>query len=102
MRFREPAPLLFYPSSSVDFRGFRLSKKQLSQHFQVITYDIRGHGSSQASERPLSIELMARDIRMLLDDIGIEQAYLCGYSTGGMILLEALLAYPERFLGELW
>lgn len=101
MRFREPAPYCFIHPPLLTSEVF-VYQKQLSQHFQVITYDIRGHGSSQASERPLSIELMARDIRMLLDEIGIEQAYLCGYSTGGMILLEALLAYPERFLGELW
>jgi pimeloyl-ACP methyl ester carboxylesterase len=92
-------PIVFIHPPLLTSEVFFYQKKQLSQHFQVITFDIRGHGASQASERPLSIELMARDVRMLLDEIGIEQAYLCGYSTGGMILLEALLAYPERFLG---
>lgn len=92
-------PIVFIHPPLLTSEAFFYQKKQLSQHFQVITYDIRGHGASQASERPLSIELMARDIRMLLNEIGIEQAYLCGYSTGGMVLLEALLTYPERFLG---
>ncbi|UWE05218.1 alpha/beta fold hydrolase [Laceyella sacchari] len=31
--------------------------------------------------------------------LGIEEAYLCGYSTGGSIVLEALLAHPDRFAG---
>ncbi|MCY9660889.1 alpha/beta hydrolase [Paenibacillus chondroitinus] len=92
-------PIVFIHPPLLTSEAFFYQKKQLSHHFQVITFDIRGHGSSQASERPLSMELMAHDVRMLLDEIGIEKAYLCGYSTGGMVLLEALLAYPERFLG---
>ncbi|NOU99757.1 alpha/beta fold hydrolase [Paenibacillus sp. LMG 31457] len=92
-------PIVFVHSPLLTSEVFFYQKKQLAQHFQVITFDIRGHGSSKASESPVSIPLVAEDIRMLLDHVGIEKAFLCGYSTGGMVVLEALLEHPERFLG---
>ncbi|MDD9271322.1 alpha/beta fold hydrolase [Paenibacillus sp. GCM10023248] len=79
--------------------GFAYQKEQLAAHFRIITFNIRGHGLSRASECPLTIELIAEDIVKLLNELGIEQAYVCGYSTGSMVLLEALLTHPERFLG---
>lgn len=29
----------------------------------------------------------------------VKQAIICGYSTGGSVALEAMLNYPDRFLG---
>jgi pimeloyl-ACP methyl ester carboxylesterase len=71
----------------------------LSDRFQIITFDIRGHGKSIYSKSPLTHTLIADDICALLDMLGIEQAYLCGYSVGGQIALEARLAHPDRFKG---
>jgi pimeloyl-ACP methyl ester carboxylesterase len=78
---------------------FNYQKAQLSDEFEVITFDIRGHGESKPSKRKLTYPLIAEDIRQLLDALDIDKAYLCGYSTGGSIVLEALLTYPDRCLG---
>lgn len=92
-------PIIFIHPPLLTAEGFLYQRKQLSDHFQVLTFDSRGHGASHASERPPTIELMAEDIMKLMDELGIEKAYLCGYSTGAMVLFEALLTYPDRFLG---
>lgn len=61
---------------------FSYQRASLSDRYQIITFDIRGHGKSRFSEEPLSYTMIAEDIRQLLDSLGIGQAYLCGYSVG--------------------
>jgi pimeloyl-ACP methyl ester carboxylesterase len=92
-------PIVFIHPPLLTTQTFNYQKAQLSDEFQVITFDIRGHGESQASQRKITYPLIVEDIRLLLDALGIKKAYLCGYSTGGSIVLEALLRYPDRFLG---
>jgi pimeloyl-ACP methyl ester carboxylesterase len=92
-------PLVFIHPPLMTAETFNYQKAQLSDEFEVITFDIRGHGESKVSERKLTYPLIAEDIRQLLDALDIEKAYLCGYSSGGSIVLEAVLAYPERILG---
>lgn len=92
-------PILFLHPPLITGHTFTYQQRQLAEHFQVITFDMRGHGKSPYSREPITYALIAEDIRQLMDDLGIRKAYLCGYSTGGSIALEAMLNYPERFLG---
>ncbi|WP_318502745.1 alpha/beta hydrolase [Bacillus sp. T3] len=62
-------------------------------------FDIRGHGNSAISDYPLTYALICDDIVHLLDKLKIEKAFICGYSTGGSIVLNFLLSYPERAIG---
>lgn len=92
-------PIVFIHPPLLTSQTFNYQKAQLANDFQVITFDIRGHGESKPSERTFTYALVIEDIRQLLDYLGIEKAYLCGYSTGGSIVLEGLLNDPKRFIG---
>ncbi|WP_261304661.1 alpha/beta fold hydrolase [Paenibacillus andongensis] len=92
-------PIVFIHPPLLTSQTFAYQRERLSDHFQVITFDIRGHGASKSSARTFSYALIVEDIRQLLDYLGIEKVFLCGYSTGGTLVLEALLTYPKRFLG---
>ncbi|WP_235550754.1 alpha/beta fold hydrolase [Paenibacillus sp. Soil787] len=92
-------PIVFIHPPLLTLQTFAYQKEQLSNQFQIITFDIRGHGASSSSDRTLSYALIAQDIIQLLDYLGIEKVFLCGYSTGGALVLEALLTFPKRFLG---
>lgn len=92
-------PIIFIHPPLINRATFRYQEVQLADPFQVITFDIRGHGFSPRSETPITYPLIVEDIVRLMDHIEIEQAYLCGYSTGGSVVLEALLTYPARFRG---
>ncbi|MGO4270667.1 alpha/beta fold hydrolase [Paenibacillus sp. TAF58] len=92
-------PIVFIHPPLLTAQTFVYQREQLSDYFQVITFDIRGHGASKSSECTFSYALIVEDIRQLLDYLGIEKVFLCGYSTGGSLVLEALLTYPQRFLG---
>ncbi|GAB4579012.1 MAG: alpha/beta hydrolase [Anaerolineales bacterium] len=68
----------------------------LAQHFQVITFDNRGAGQSDAPKGPYSAEMLADDLAGLLDGLGIPQAAILGHSMGGFVAQAFVLKYPER------
>lgn len=57
----------------------------LTQHFRVLRYDSRGHGASDVSPGPYTIERLGRDVLCLLDALRINKAHFCGLSMGGMV-----------------
>lgn len=95
----EGVPIVFIHPPLLTSAVFAYQMAQLSADMKVITFDIRGHGRSPYSPAPVTFELIAEDIKQLLDYLEIEKAFICGYSTGGEIAMEAMLAYPDRFLG---
>lgn len=55
-----------------------------SEHYRILRYDTRGHGSSSIPpRRPWTIADLGRDVMGLLDALGIECAHFCGLSMGG-------------------
>lgn len=78
---------------------FRYQTEELSDFFKVVTFDVRGHGMSAPSEAPVTYPLIAEDVRQLMNFLGIDKAFIGGYSTGAGVALEALLSYPDRFYG---
>jgi|SRR5579875_1300468 len=68
----------------------------LLDHFQTLTYDLRGHGYSDAPPTGYTADDMADDLCQLLDVLEIERAYLVGHSWGADIALYFAYKYPER------
>ncbi|MGC2373412.1 MAG: alpha/beta hydrolase [Solirubrobacteraceae bacterium] len=67
---------------------------------RVVAYDARGHGHSRPAPTPdaYAYELLARDLREVLDELGIERAALAGASMGAQTALRFALDSPERVL----
>jgi 3-oxoadipate enol-lactonase len=70
----------------------------LEPHFQVLRYDTRGHGESEAAAGPYSFELLAEDVVGLLDGLGLSRIHFIGLSMGGMIGQALGLVHPDRLL----
>ncbi|MGG1679469.1 alpha/beta fold hydrolase [Neobacillus sp. NRS-1170] len=85
-------PIIFIHPPVLTSTNFIYQIEELSRYFQVITFDIRGHGRSPFSIKPVTYPLIVEDIKKLMNHLGIKQAFLCGYSTGASILLEFLLS----------
>jgi 3-oxoadipate enol-lactonase len=68
----------------------------LSEHYRVLRYDLRGHGTSPALPGPYEIADLGDDLLTLLDRLEIERASLCGVSIGGMTSLWTAASAPER------
>ncbi len=69
---------------------------QLWDHFRILTYDLRGHGYSDAPPTGYAADDMAADLLELLDALGIKQPAVVGHSYGADIALYFALCYPER------
>jgi 3-oxoadipate enol-lactonase len=71
--------------------------RSFSRRFRVLRYDTRGHGRSEVTPGPYTIERLARDVIGLLDAAGIDKASFCGLSMGGATGLWLAAHAPERF-----
>ena len=69
---------------------------ELQRQYRITTYDLRGHGYSEAPQEGYTTQDLAEDLRGLLDAVGIERAYLVGHSWGADIALHFSLLYPNR------
>ncbi|HET8742402.1 MAG TPA: alpha/beta hydrolase [Gaiella sp.] len=68
----------------------------LAERFDVLLFDNRGIGESDAPPGPYTAAAMAGDALQVLDEGGVERAHVVGTSLGGMIAQELALAHPER------
>jgi 3-oxoadipate enol-lactonase len=71
--------------------------RRLSQRFTVLAYDSRGHGETSAPAIPYTLDMIADDIKGLLDHVGAKQAHWIGLSMGGVFGLATALRYPGLF-----
>ena len=70
----------------------------LSAHFNVVAYDLMGHGGSELPSEAVSLADYARQLITLMDDLGVASAHLVGHSMGALVVLETALRHPERVL----
>jgi pimeloyl-ACP methyl ester carboxylesterase len=68
----------------------------LSQYFRVIRFDNRNGGCSDRPKIPNTLEMLADDIKGLMDFLKIEKAHIIGWSMGGIIVQKFAIKYPER------
>ena len=69
----------------------------LTQRFRVLRFDARGHGESDVTTGPYTIEGLGRDVIGLLDALKISTAHYCGLSVGGLIGQWLGIYAPQRF-----
>ncbi|MGF1475530.1 MAG: 3-oxoadipate enol-lactonase [Geminicoccaceae bacterium] len=77
--------LVFVNSLGTDFRVWDPLAASLRGRFRMLRYDKRGHGLSDLTPGPYTIQRLAEDLAGLMDKLAIEQAIVCGLSVGGMI-----------------
>ena len=66
----------------------------LQDRYTVLTWDVRGFGSSTKRPDDLSPKTWASDLARLLDQIGADDAVIGGISMGGVISQRSRLTSP--------
>jgi len=67
--------------------------------YRAVLVDSRGHGRSTRDARPFTYELLASDVRAVMDAIHLEQAALVGWSDGACTALILVSQAPTRVAG---
>src|SRR5689334_20605369 len=68
----------------------------LSSSYRVIAPDLRGFGESDAAPGTATMNLMAQDVALLLNQLGIARAVIGGLSMGGYVALAFYKQLPSR------
>lgn len=68
----------------------------LAQRYRVLSYDFLGHGESMPGSAPLDLSALSEQLRDLMDELGIAEAVIAGFSLGGMINRRFALDHPDR------
>lgn len=89
-------PLLFANSLGTDHAMWAPQVEQLAGKFHIVTYDSRGHGSSDAPQGDYSIERLGLDVLDIADRMGWSDFNMAGVSLGGMLGLWIAQHHPQR------
>jgi pimeloyl-ACP methyl ester carboxylesterase len=89
-------PLLLIHGLGYARWGWEPVVEPLARSFDVILFDNRGVGESDAPPGPYTAAELADDAVQVLDEAGIERAHVVGTSLGGMVAQELALGRPER------
>ncbi|HSD50797.1 MAG TPA: alpha/beta hydrolase [Candidatus Methylomirabilis sp.] len=89
-------PLVLLHNDALSLDVWRRLSPHLGRWHRVIAYDRRGHGQTAGPPReaPYTVEVLAEDLRGLLDGLEIPEADFFGYSGGAITALA--LAFPAR------
>ncbi|WP_447969220.1 alpha/beta fold hydrolase [Nitrospira sp. M1] len=88
-------PLVFIHAFPLSQRMWNPQTEALSEHYRVITLDLRGHGESDALLWNFTLEDYAKDVHDLLQHLNIQQATFIGLSMGGYTLFAFYRLFPD-------
>ena len=90
-----PALLLLHGNGE-DSSYFVHQVEEFSRDFTVYAIDTRGHGNSPRGTAPFTLSQFADDLADFMDEQGLSQADILGFSDGGNIALLFALRHPHR------
>ena len=70
--------------------------ESLTEYFNVLRYDTRGHGGTDAPSSDYSIDIFVEDVVSLLDKLNIDKVHFVGLSMGGFVGQLFAAKYPHH------
>jgi 3-oxoadipate enol-lactonase len=91
------APVIMLSNSFLtDYGMWDFQIPAFTRKYRVLRYDSRGHGDTEASPGPYSIDLLVADAVALLDALDIRRVHFLGLSMGGMIAQKLAASHADR------
>lgn len=95
----EEVPLVFLAGMNFNAHVFDDFAPRFAGDYRVVGITRRGHGASSWPESGYDSATRVEDIRVVLDELGIDEAILAGHSLGGREAASFAAAHPDRVLG---
>ena len=86
-------PLLLMHGAGMDQGSLEPLCRELRSSFRVVTFDFRGHGSTEVA--PWSLAAAVHDARAVADDYGLGVPVVGGHSLGGMVAAAFAEQHPS-------
>lgn len=90
-------PMILLHAHSVDRRMWNKQFSELSKHYKVYRYDLRGYGLSSSPVEGKAF-LHANDLDLFMEKLGIQKAHLVGLSLGALTIADFMFLHPEKVL----
>lgn len=94
----EGPPLVLIHGIGAAGDAWRFMTPHLTSKYTVITYDLRGHGTSPMPESEFGLDELVTDLEQLRITLNLEKWHLAGHSLGGMIGPAYARKFPDRVL----
>ena len=88
-------PLVAINGFTFNLRMWDQQRGSLAVKYQMITFDLRGHGKSAAPDYGYTTEDYLKDLEGLLNYLRIDNMCLMGHSTGANLAVEYTLQHSE-------
>jgi pimeloyl-ACP methyl ester carboxylesterase len=90
-----PTLVAFHGGPGWDHINMKAGLAPLTDHFQILYYDQRGHGRSDRSTSEFwNLRTWANDLKRLCDMLGLIQPVVMGSSFGGHVVLTYAALFP--------
>lgn len=94
--YGEGKPLVLLHGNGGSIRSRAAFIEEFSKKYKVIAFDSRCHGRSDCPAGYLTYEQMADDVAKVLQQLGIDSAYVWGHSDGGIVGLLLAIHFPGK------
>lgn len=89
-------PLVFIHGLGSSTRHWQNQVEFFRDKFQVVVFDLRGHGKSGKPPGPYTMKTFSRDTAELLKKLQLGPAHIVGLSLGGMVAFELASSHSEQ------
>lgn len=89
-------PLVFIHGLSDNLLYWEFLATSLKNDFQIIRFDLRGHGGSELGNEEITIDTYVEDLNGLLDELNVSNANLIGFSLGSAVAQAFTIKYPDK------
>lgn len=97
----EGKPVVLIHGWSCSHEHFKNQIDELAKKYQVVAYDLRGHGLSEVPDYGLNIPRFAQDLKELIAFLNLKTVSLVGWSMGTTIIFEYLKQFGQTNLDKL-
>lgn len=87
--------IVFVNSLGCDLRTWQDVAAPLSDQFDVLSYDMRGHGLTDVGHLTCDLGRLGADLAALMDHLQVGSAMICGVSLGGMVAQQLYALRPD-------
>ncbi|MGM8365435.1 alpha/beta fold hydrolase [Virgibacillus sp. W0181] len=80
--------IVFVHGLGLDMHSWEFVLPYFREKYDIIRYDLRGHGKSDSGQENLTVELLSDDLHFLLSELEIDSFHIVAQGFGGFIAVQ--------------